>query len=254
MFFYLSKIFTWFFFPYNLFLLLCAAALFFMRKSWFKRIYAAALIGILFLSSGQLSSGLLGFLENRYPYRALEDVPPAEAVVVLSGMINSLAGRSDRPEFLSSADRILVGEEILRSKRANYLVISGGSGLILQKGESEAVILNRWLERRGVASEQILIDADSRNTAENAIETAKIAKARGWKRVLLVTSAFHMPRSVLCFRKAGLEVVPVPADYYTFRESPGPEAWFPSMTSLELGTLAIKEYIGIAAYRLRGYL
>jgi len=254
MFFYISKIFSTFLFPYPLFLLVCCFAAFRLPRGRFRRIFTLTLVGILLLSSSYVSGRLIGFLEDRYPHQRIEQQEPADAVVVLAGMVNSLTGYTDRPEFLASVDRILAGEDLLRAGRARRLMISGGSGLIMQTGESEAIILERWLRAKGFPAHLLVIEASSRNTGENAVESAKIIKEKGWKRVILVTSAFHMPRSMLCFRKAGVEASAFPVDYYRHKLFAGPEALFPSITGLRLSTIAIKEYIGIVAYWMKGFI
>ncbi len=241
-----------FLFPFPIFLFLCAIAAWKLPRSRFRRVFRIALALFAIVSTHTFSNALIRRLEDAY------SAPPlpiqADVIVVLSGMVNPLAGPGTRPEFLGSLDRILVGEELLRKGTARHLLISGGSGLILAKGESEATILGRWLTERGVPVRHIIIEPKSRNTAENARESAAIIRAAGWKKVVLVTSAFHMPRSVMCFRKAGVEVIPYPVDYYASRVFPGPEALVPGESALETTTVVMKEIVGIAAYWIRGYI
>ena len=253
MFFILSKVFAMFLFPYPLFLVVSAFVAWRMPRSRLRAVFRAVLIVVWALSLHLVSSALMGGLEGWHPAQSSADLPRADAVVVLAGMVNSKSHRGGRPEFVSSVDRILLGEELLRMNKAPVILLSGGSGFLMQRGESESRELGRWLESRGVPSARIVVEANSRNTAENARETIKIARARGWSRLILVTSAFHMPRSVLCFRRLGFEVVPAPVDYYTFTEFPGPEALVPSADGLSVSTLAVKEYVGLLVYRLRGF-
>jgi uncharacterized SAM-binding protein YcdF (DUF218 family) len=253
-FFYLSKLLSGILFPYPLFLIVCLIAAWQMPKTArIRPVFRIAVIAFYMLSINPVSGWLIGILEERHVYQSLQTAPTADAIVVLSGMVDPLTGIGDRPEFLSSGDRILAAEELWRAKKAPQIVISGGSGLILQTGESEARILERWLTARGVP---VMAETDSRNTAENAIETAKIAHREGWRRILLVTSAFHMPRSIACFRKAAphLQIAPYPVDYYRSRDWPGPEAFFPASGAMGVSTMAVKEYIGLIAYWLRGYI
>ncbi|MCR9140985.1 MAG: YdcF family protein [bacterium] len=257
MFFYLSKIFAGFLFPYPLFFVLCAVAAYRLPRSRFRLVFRTGLFALYLLSINPVSGLLIGALEEQYPARSVTDLQPgsADAIVVLAGMVDPLSSPpgSDRPELLGSADRIFAGEELWRVNAAPELMISGGSGLLLQTGGSEALILQEWLTRRGTP---ISVEAASRNTAENAIETAKLAREKGWRRIILVSSGFHLPRSVACFRKAApeLELIPFPVDFYRSRIFPGPEGLFPAPSGLSVSSMAIKEYIGLIAYWLRGYI
>lgn len=241
-----------FLFPFPIFVFLAAIAAWKLPRSRFRKVFRIALLVFAVISTHSFSNAAIRRLED--VHTAPTGRIDADVIVVLSGMVNPLAGPGNRPEFLGSLDRILVGEELLRNRTAGRLLISGGSGLILGTGESEAAILGRWLLGRGIPASQIIVEPKSRNTAENARESAAIIRAAGWKKVVLVTSAFHMPRSVMCFRKAGIEVIPYPVDYYASRTFPGPEALVPGESALETTTVVIKELIGIAAYKVRGYI
>ena len=142
MFFYLSKIFAGFFFPYPLFVLLSLIAAWRLKRSKFRALFRVAVVAVFLLSLNSVSGWLIGGLEEQYAYRATEELAAdSDAIIVLAGMIDPLTGIDDRPEFLGSADRIFAGEELLRARKAPELIVSGGSGLILQTGTSEAVIL-----------------------------------------------------------------------------------------------------------------
>src|SRR5262249_13615944 len=111
-------------------------------------------------------------------------------------------------------------------------------------------LLQEW----GVPPEAILLEDRSLNTHENAVFSFQILTARQVRRILLVTSAMHMPRAVAAFRKAGFEVVPTPADFRTGwvpLNTPA-DAW-PSADWLLSSELAIKEWIGLLVYKVRGW-
>ena len=106
----------------------------------------------------------------------------------------------------------------------------------------------------GVPPNSIIVESNSRNTHENAINTAAIWRERHFRSGLLVTSATHMPRALASFRKAGLDVTPWPADFRAFGYPPGSVFDFlPDAAALEMTTTAIKEWLGLAVYRLRGW-
>lgn len=249
MFFYLSKIFTAFFFPYPLFLLLSLFAAWRLRRFLLGKALLFIALLICVFSTGLVSGFLVDRLESLYVRPAQEK---ADVAIVLSGMINPLAV-SPQLEFVSSVDRILLGEELLRSGRVSFLLLSGGSGLMFS-GRSEAEILREWLIKRGIPAQQILLEAHSRNTAENARESARILRDHKFSRIILVTSAFHMLRSELCFRAQDISVIPYPVDYYGLSEYPFPEAYGPSPQSLSVSMIAFKEFAGLLAYYLAGYI
>lgn len=193
-------------------------------------------------------------MEDRYPSIRYDDAEIVDGIVVLGGMSNTLINQSDRVEFQSSVDRILAGVELLKKGKGQFILITGGSGLILGTGEREAIQLKRWLIRQGIPEEKIIVESESRNTAENAMFTKRILEKQGRKKVLLVTSAFHMYRSHLIFQKAGLDTVPFPVDFRAYRIFPGPEAFFPTPQAMLHSTYVIKEYLGILAYWWKGYI
>jgi uncharacterized SAM-binding protein YcdF (DUF218 family) len=115
----------------------------------------------------------------------------------------------------------------------------------------------------GVPKQAIWLEDQSQNTYENALNCASLLKSRGITRVILVTSAMHMPRSVALFRKQGIEPIPAPSDFTVTEEGwkelgSTPEAVLvnilPNAGSLNLTSSALKEYIGLLTYHLRGWL
>ena len=167
------------------------------------------------MSTDVCADWILRSLEEQNPYVASADLQPADGIIVLGGMMDPVAQRGTVPEFTDGANRLFAGLHILNAGKAPAMILSGGSGLILQGGPAEATLLRDWLLEQKMASpEQIIAEAESRNTAENALNSADIAQRLGWKKVYLVTSAFHMPRSVAVFNKlTDLEVIPYPTDY-----------------------------------------
>ena len=134
----------------------------------------------------------------------------------------------------------------------------------MSSGSSPAVDMAVLLGLLGVPEDAIWLEPDSRNTYENALNSRIMLDARGIRRVVLVTSAAHMPRSVALFERQGLEVIPAPADFrvtqagWQMLTSGSPEAQMvgllPSAENLAITTSALKEYLGILVYRLRGWL
>ena len=114
----------------------------------------------------------------------------------------------------------------------------------------------------GLPAHRILINPGSRTTAEEARDIGALARQRGWKRILLVTSASHMPRSLATFRqRSGLSVIPVACDYQLpsrsgyGRPTAGSvvKSLLPDAEALHLSSVALKEHLGLAIYRLKGW-
>ena len=176
-----------------------------------------------------------------------------DAVIVLGGLVDAPASRATgEAELTEAADRVVRGYELVRSGRARNVLLSGGV-VFPQPGDvAEADRLAGKLSQWGVAADRIAVERASRNTRENAIESAKLAAARGWRTLLLVTSAAHAPRALGCFRAVGLEPDVLPVDR---RAGDGRgRAWLPRAAALAKSTEAIRELAGRVAYRAAGYV
>lgn len=177
---------------------------------------------------------------------------PYEAAILLGGPADNNA--RDLPEafaYNENVERVLATYELLRTGRALAAIASSGPIDPPWRAPSEAHLLVEQLARWGVDRERLVVEPQSRNTVENARETAKIVRARGYKRLVLITSAYHMPRALGCFRAAGLEVDTLPVDYrapLTIGRSPLPRA-----DALARSTMALRELAGRLIYRARGY-
>lgn len=254
MFFILSKVFGFFVQPLNFSIVLLAVALMAMALRWRKLAVAATAttFAILALATWtSLGALMLSPLENRYPKPAF----PAEVagIVVLGGGfeggINVVRGGY---ELNASGDRFVEAAILARRYPQARVVVTGGTGALMFGGEGDGDTAPRLLEALGVAPERMVLERRSRNTHENAVFTRDMVTPRPGETWLLVTSAFHMPRSVGLFRKVGFEVVPWPVDYQTAgTERFGPARDNP-MDSLRNLSIAIREWVGLAAYRATG--
>ncbi len=176
-----------------------------------------------------------------------------DAAIVLSGGVDDEASRrSGELELNAAGDRVVRAFELLRSGRARRVLLTGGPVEPPPPGEpSEVSRVGERLVAWGIAPERIVLEDRSRNTRENAVESARIASERGWRSVLLVTSAAHMPRALASFRKAGLSPDALPVDHRA-RADAG-EGWLPRAAALRESTEALRELAGRVVYRLMGY-
>ena len=146
-----------------------------------------------------------------------------------------------------AANRLLTAAQLYH-KYHLPIIVSGGK--VLETTGTEAEIAHHILLNLGIPEDKILVESQSRNTTENALFSKKIMEQRSLSHPILVTSAFHMPRSVLQFAKAGISVTPYPADYQT--NVNGQFTMFdfvPSGEALKNMSLSLKEYIGLAAVK-----
>ncbi len=252
MFVWLSAFLDWFAAPLTWALLLGAAAAVLHRRSQLAWIIAGAGAATLVaFSTEPVANGLLRSAERG----ATSTYRPGvvyDAVVVPSGMVDSDASRtSGETELDAAADRIVRVFELLRTGRVRNAILSGGAARPLPGEEPESDRLASKLAQWGISPERIAVDASSRNTRENAIESARLAHAHGWRRLLLVTSAAHVPRALGCFRAVGIEPDVLPVDR---RATDGRnQGWLPRARALERSTFAIRELVGRVVYRIAGY-
>jgi uncharacterized SAM-binding protein YcdF (DUF218 family) len=172
-----------------------------------------------------------------------------DAAILLGGGIDSAASiLTGETELGPAGDRIVAGYDLFLSGRARYLLLSGGGPDPTEQVDADwGAALYR---RLGVPDDRIVLERVSRNTRENAVESARIVRARGWKSLLLVTSAMHAPRALESFRAAGLSPDLLPVDV---RGNQKPGSWLPRAAALDRSTEALRELAGRLAYRAAGY-
>jgi uncharacterized SAM-binding protein YcdF (DUF218 family) len=263
MFLYLSKLIPLFFYPLGFACVLLVIALFTVRKRPRTATcsIAIALILLLVSSNGWVSHNLVRSLEWQYITRG--ELPQAEAIVVLGGATKSPLPPRSTVDLSESGDRVIYSAQLYRQNKAPLIILSGGRIDWRGSGSAEAADMAAILTSIGIPETAIIQEPDSLNTHENAVNVRKILETRGIKKVLLVTSAMHMPRSLLIFRKQKIDAIPAPCDYLVSEGeiqelSSTPKAallnLLPDTKNLDELTRALKEYIGTLVYRLRGWL
>lgn len=242
--------------PLNLAILLGLVALVFARQ---RRALAAAACGLLALSvlgaasAPAVSDALVASLERAHPPADPASAPTAGAIVVLGGSLATGVPPRRGPELVDASDRVLHASRLFRAARAPLVVASGGRLPWSEAARSEAEEMADLLVEWGVPREAILLEPKARTTSENAAETARLLRARGTKRVLLVTSSIHMRRALASFRAEGLEAVPSSCDALVAgAPASGPFAFLPSPEALARTHRALKELLGLAYYRVTG--
>ncbi|HET9594999.1 MAG TPA: YdcF family protein [Anaeromyxobacteraceae bacterium] len=218
------------------------------------RVTAAALALVLLwaASTPVVANRLAAAIEGGAVETARPDVA-YDVVVVLSGAVDAAASRaSGHTELMAAADRITAAFELLREGRARVALLSGGP-VTRPPGEAgEAALAARLLARWGIDPARLLVEDESRNTHENAVAAVRILRQRAAARVLLVTSAAHLPRALGCFRREGLVPDALPVDRRAGAES-GVQAWLPRAGELAQTSEMLHELAGRLAYWVMGY-
>lgn len=194
---------------------------------------------------------LLHPLEARFPPWDPSRGAP-DGIVVLGGAIDAdLSADHGAVVFARAADRVVEAAALARQYPKARIIFSGGSAN-LTDGPREADYAAAIFERLGVAKDRLIMERRSRNTMENAEFSKELAAPKNGERWLLVTSAFHMPRSIGIFRKVGFAVEPYPVDWRTGRSVDLLEFSPFVLDGLERTEIAVREYLGLVAYRISG--
>jgi uncharacterized SAM-binding protein YcdF (DUF218 family) len=211
-------------------------------------------LGLLWaLSAPWTAARLLAWIESDYPVVTLEDTAPADVAVVLGGGL-SREGTKPVENLGEAADRVLRGARLYRAGKVTHVLAVGGRLPWTGAPRSEAEAMGDLLEEWGVAPDAIVLESSSQNTRENALGAARVIRGQGWSRILLVTSAAHMPRAVEAFRAVGIDVVASPTDYRYAGPSPLDVLDFlPDAGALAQSTAVVYEIIGRWVYRWRGW-
>jgi len=204
-----------------------------------------------------LGNLLIGPLEERFPPAVIAPGTDIAGIIVLGGSIDTHIARMRHQAGLNdSAERLTVVPALARQYPQAKIIFTGGIGLpsLLGNDVTEASVAKQLLESFGIPDDRMLFESKSRDTYENAQFTRDLVKPAPGQHFLLVTSAFHMPRSMGLFRQAGFDVLPYPVNYRTA----GPEEdWLPvydANAGLRLSNLAAHEWIGLFGYWMAGRL
>lgn len=263
MFLFLSKLLPLFIYPLGLASLMLLGALITVWKRPQLSAFCIALALVLILVPG--NSWIAGRMVQSLEWQnlPLKELPTADAIVVLGGATRPQKYPRPWVDLMEEGDRIIHGARLFQQKKAPLLILSGGRIDWQNNNVSESADLATVAKAFGVPDSAILQDPTSLNTYQNAVNVKQILQQRGINRVLLVTSAMHMPRSIAIFKKQGIDAIPAPTDFLISEEELRssqdtlPEKilnLFPDAVALHHFARSTKEYIGMGVYRLRGWL
>jgi uncharacterized SAM-binding protein YcdF (DUF218 family) len=248
LFFFLSKLLDLLLSPLTWALLLLLFAVPWSRRRirrWRRaRALTIAAVAILVVFSIEpVANTIVYSMEHDAPSTYRSDVT-YDAVIILGGLTDEdVTKENGQPAYNENVERVLMSHRLLRDGKAKFAVPSGGSG--------EAALMAEQLRDWGIEADRIVVEGEARNTRENAVYTAAIVKERGWKKILLVTSAFHMKHSIECFNAVDLDFDTLAVDYRATRR---PRTWLqPRAQFLAVSSAMIRERFGRFIYRFQGY-
>jgi len=233
-------------------ILLAVVGLVFWRKGWGRGLVGLAMALFWLLSTEPVRDALTRPLEFQYPALTVADLPAGPmAIVLLGGGIYEMAPEYGGHDELGryAMMRTLYAAKIERA--TGLPVYTTGGKALTHETEAEGAIMRRWLIYFGVPESKAHAEVAASNTWQNAVYIKKILARQGIHRIVLITSAWHMPRSVWCFRQQGLDVIAAPTDYLTQRSAYDVRAYFPHWNVLAESCAALHEYLGLLWYRLR---
>src|SRR5262245_17369478 len=246
-------------YPTSIVLALVFAAGISKRQALRRSFYALALVVLLICGNGWVVRWLILPLESKHAQP--EPLPSADAIVVLSGGIHARMPPRPTVEVSETGDRVLYAAELFRRGKAAQIICTGdvGTGAIGLRPEAEDMA--ELLMMIGIPASAIVLETKAQNTHEHAVNLCPMFEARQIHRVLLVTTAMHMPRSIAVFRKSCpvVEYVPAPTDFHAVTGPPIPLYRhvidpLPTPQALADFTSVSHEYLGLLFYRLRGWI
>jgi uncharacterized SAM-binding protein YcdF (DUF218 family) len=264
MFVFLSKFLPLLVYPIGLTCLLILIALIFSEKRRVRNTFMGLALIMLWVGGNRwVSASLVRSLETKIIPPVT--IPAADMIVVLGGGTESYGPPRAAVELNGAGDRVLYAARLYREGIAPRLLLSGGNITWLgSRPSTPAEEMKEVLVFMGIPEDALWLQPNSQNTYEDALFSARMLKEEGIKRIVLVTSAMHMPRSAALFEKQGIEVIPAPADF-AVPDYAWQDLWngdfpaqvinlLPNVGALSQTTNALKEYFGLWMYSLRGWL
>lgn len=241
--------------PLTIILVVWLVSIFIKDQRWKKICFWTAFGLFFFFTNDFIANEVMLLWEVKaVPY---EEVRPHELGIVLTGVTVPLREPNDRVYFAKGADRVTHTVQLYKLGLIKKILISGGTGSLVRVDEPEADKFKAAMLLMGVPDSVIMLENQTRNTHESSIEVKKMLDSLHYKAedCLLITSAFHLRRSLACYRKAGLELEPFAADFYTHPRLYYPDAFIvPKQEALVIWEKLMKEWTGFVAYTLAGYV
>jgi len=241
--------------PLTIIFLMFVASVWVRHSKWKKRLFWTALISLFIFSNEFLSNEVMNVWEVKTTSYA--SMRPHEMGIVLTGSTIPFLKPNDRVYFARGADRVTHTVQLYKLGLIKKILISGGSGRLGGEGEPEADKFKAAMVMMGVPDSSIVLENETRNTAESAIQVKKMLDTLNIKPedCLLITSAFHMRRSLACYRHQGVMLESFSTDFYAHPRSFHLDILLvPKAEAMSNWNKIIKEWVGFVAYKLAGYV
>jgi uncharacterized SAM-binding protein YcdF (DUF218 family) len=232
-----------------------------MRMLWSRRwgslwMPATSWLLLTVISCTPLASVLLAGLEDEQPKVQLNQLPAADAILCLGGGVEPSLSELTGFHLKAGADRLSTALTLAAAGKAPLLILGGGGYPYQGKMFSEADAVRDYLADHVPLNIQLHSIGVCSDTHDESLKVAEVMKQRGFKRLLLVTSASHMPRALAVFRKTEVEVIPVPCNYHSSLNHLGDLQWlhWPSYHGFEIFSFWMHEIIGHYVYHWRGWI
>lgn len=254
MFFVLSKVLNFLTNPLIFVFAFLIASVWVKKAHWKKRFFWIAFSLLLFFTNDFIANEAMNAWEVKAtPYASIDTV--YEWGIVLTGVTANDREPADRVYFHHGADRVTHTIQLYKKGIIRKILVTGGSGRLISTDRPEADEVFDVLVMAGVPPGHIVLENKSRNTHESAVHVKAMGIDKNQEKCLLITSAFHMRRSYGCFKKAGLNPDVFSTDFYTHPRYFTPDVLLiPKADSINLWQKLFKEWTGIAAYWLAGYV
>ncbi len=241
--------------PPGLLIVLATVGLIGWKTRWSRGLIAFSMLALWLLSIEPVRDVLLSPLENRYPAfqaQSFESIKNKSPVIVLLGSgIEEKAPEYGGHDALSrnALMRTVYAADLAR--RTSLDIYATGGAVLSEMTEPEGILMQRMLVRLGVAESSIHVETKANNTWENAANLRHMLKSGGIQTIVLVTTAWHMPRSVRVFRQQGFDVVAAPCDYVVKRSAYDIRSWLPRWDVMADSADGLHEYMGMLWYWTR---
>jgi uncharacterized SAM-binding protein YcdF (DUF218 family) len=232
----------------------------FLEDRWRKwgRIWLTGLVAFYWVISSPFGATLLekGLVGSSAPIESAEEVEGVEAIIILGGGSINIRSRGEIVSLLVSASalRALEGSRLYEMMDHPMVILSGGSNPLLGGGTPESILLLDMLQDAGIPEKQILLESESQSTREQAQVLSGILEDKNIDQFVLVTSPMHMRRSIAVFQSQGMDPIPGPAALRSEGLPGSGIRVLPSWVALDISQEAMREYLALGYYWVRGWL